>query len=181
MAIWSIRLSTALYRRAFCQVRVFPFDGFSTWRRSSLKQLFDNSAAAASAARTEALQDPANVRECERGASNHAARSKCGLLQGLQLRARARSRVKKPASADVLARAAINPVKDAGCECGGGRGRISGERRTLVLWFGPPQHGAAAAEAASLVSDGHLSGGGHVCNGFFCGRGRISGERRTRR
>ncbi len=157
MAIPSIRLTTALYRRAFCQVRVFPFDGFSTWRRSSPQPLFDNSAAAACAARMEALQDPANVRECERGGSNHAACSKTGPPQELQLRTRATSSDRNPASLDVLATAAINPVKNAGCECGGGRGRISGERRTRPYFF---RHAdvVEAVEAASLVSDGHATG-----------------------
>ena len=130
MAIFSVRLTTALYRRAFCQVRVSPFNGFSTWRRSSPKLLFDNSALAASAARTEALQDREYASECAGGASGPAARSKIRPPQELQPRARAGSSDEKPVSAHVLAGAIVNPVKNAGCECGGGRGRISGERRT---------------------------------------------------
>lgn len=132
MAIFSVRLTLALYRRAFCQVRVSPFNGFSTWRRSSPKVLFDNSALAASAARTEALQDRKYAGECAGGASGPAARSKPRPLQGLQPRARAGNRDEKPVSACVLAGAIANPVKNKGCECGGGRGRITGERRPRV-------------------------------------------------
>jgi hypothetical protein len=177
MAISLVRLTTALYRRAFCQVRVSPFNGFSTWRRSSPMQLFDNSAAAASAARTEAPQNQADASECAGGASGHAAHSKTRPPQELQPRARARSSDGKPTSARVLAGAIVNPVKNAGCECGRGRGRISGERRTLNLSC--KCHGQEqAAEAASLVSDGHHVDAGHRHRDLR-GRGRISGERRT--
>ena len=131
MAIFLVRLTTALYRRAFCQVRVSPFNGFSTWRRSSLRLLFDNLALAASAAGMEAPQVREYSGECAGGASGPAARSKTRPPQELQLRARAGSHEGKPSSAHVLARAIVNPVKNAGCECGGGRGRITGERRTL--------------------------------------------------
>ena len=129
MANSSVSLTIALYRRAFCQVCVSPFNGFSTWRRSSPKQLFDKSAAAANAAGTKALQYRADASEHAGGASSHAARSKTRPPKELQPRAEARSSSRKPTSAHVLAGAIVNPVKKAGCECGGGRGRISGERR----------------------------------------------------
>jgi len=154
MAIFLVRFTTALYRRAFCQVCVSPFNGFSTWRRSSPKLLFDNSAAAANAACTEALRTRQNARERAGGASNHAARSIVRPPQELQPRTRGRSGDAKPSSAVVLAGAIANPMKNRGCECGGGRGHISGERRTPVPGdVFPPQ--LRAAEAASLVSDGH--------------------------
>jgi len=133
MMICSISLIIALYRSAFCQVRVSPFNGFSTWRRSALQQLFDNSAVAARAARTEAPQNLAGDRECERGASIHTARSKVEQLQGLQPPEQAISTDGKPVSAKTLARAVIKPVKNAVCERGGGRGRIFAERRTQLL------------------------------------------------
>ncbi len=130
MAISWVLLTTALYRRAFCQVRVSPFNGYSTWRRSSPMLIFDKSAAAANAARTEALQNRPDAGECAGGASGYAARSKTRPPQELQPRARAGSHEGKSPSAHVLAEAIVNPVKNAGCECGGGRGRITGERRT---------------------------------------------------
>src|SRR5437870_1111186 len=71
-------------------------------------------------------------RECLRGASNHSSRSKVERLQELQPPVHAIITDAYPVSASTLARVVIKPVKNAGCECGGGRGRISAERRTLL-------------------------------------------------
>jgi hypothetical protein len=180
MAICPIRLTKALYRRAFCRVCVFPFNGFSTWRRSALQKLFDNSAGAAGAARSEAPQSFVGGRECERGASNHAARSKVQQLQELQSPAQTISTDGNPVSAVVLARAVIKPVENTVCECGGGRGRIFAERRTLAEGVEVPRHGGAA-EAASLLSDGHRSTIVSPRGAPWSGRGRIFAERRTLR
>ncbi len=54
-----------------------------------------------------------------------------------------------------------NTLNVLGC----GRGRITGERRTL--WSAPPTSGEEqAAEAASLVSDGHSGSSGAPSSGF---------------
>lgn len=84
------------------------------------------------AERTKQLRHRENDRECAGGASTHAPRSKTRPPQDLRLRALAIRSKGHAVSGGVLAIAAITPVKNAGCECGGGRGRISGERRTQV-------------------------------------------------
>lgn len=132
--IVTLRLTGSLYRSAYSQERVSPFNGFSTWRRSSL--LFGNSAAAVLARRAETLHKLSHVRECDGCASHYAARSKSIRSGQLSPRAQAFGTREMAALSGMLAIAVVNSAENRGCECGGGRGRGSGERRTPLTLSG---------------------------------------------